>query len=58
MDETQLMTDAKKETEYWRWTESRWTNPDIDWKDGDVVSAGVDVGSVSTQAVVMVIITN
>lgn len=40
--------------EYWRWTESRWTNPDLDWKDGDIISGGVDVGSVSTQSVVMV----
>ncbi|MFX0084845.1 MAG: benzoyl-CoA reductase, bzd-type, subunit Q [Candidatus Hodarchaeota archaeon] len=40
--------------EYWRWTESRWTNPDLDWKDGNIISAGVDVGSVSTQSVVMV----
>ena len=41
-------------TEYWRWTESRWTNPDLDWRNGDIISAGVDVGSVSTQSVVMV----
>ena len=47
------MSDSK-ETEYWRWTESRWTNPDLDWKDGDIISAGVDVGSVSTQSVIMV----
>lgn len=40
--------------EYWRWTESHWTNPDLDWKDGAIISAGVDVGSVSTQSVVMV----
>ncbi len=46
---------AKSESkEYWRWTESRWTNPDLDWKGGDIISAGVDVGSVSTQSVVMV----
>lgn len=44
------MSDA----EYWRWTESRWTNPDLDWKDGDIISGGVDVGSVSTQCVIMV----
>lgn len=43
-----------KLTEYWRWTESRWTSPDIDWRNGGVISGGVDVGSVSTQAVVMV----
>ena len=39
--------------EYWRWTESRWTNPELDWKNADMVFAGVDVGSVSSQAVVM-----
>ncbi|MFH1266687.1 MAG: benzoyl-CoA reductase, bzd-type, subunit Q [Planctomycetota bacterium] len=48
-----MAVDAKG-TEYWRWTESRWTSPDVDWKGADVISAGVDVGSVSTQAVVMV----
>lgn len=42
------------EREYWRWPESRWTSPDINWKNGDIISAGVDVGSVSSQAVVMV----
>ena len=44
------MSDA----EYWRWTESRWTNPDLGWKDGTIISGGVDVGSVSTQCVIMV----
>lgn len=42
------------EKEYWRWPESRWTSHEIDWKKGDIISAGVDVGSVSSQAVVMV----
>jgi len=37
-----------------RWTESRWTNPDLSWKDGKIVTAGVDVGSVSSQAVIAV----
>lgn len=40
--------------EFWRWPESRWTSPDIDWKKGEIISAGIDVGSVSSQAVVMV----
>lgn len=40
--------------ELWRWTEKRWTSPNIDWKKGKIISAGVDVGSVSTQAVIMV----
>ena len=48
------MAQDQKGSEYWRWTESRWTNPNIDWKDGQIISGGVDVGSVSTQAVVMV----
>ncbi len=38
--------------ELWRWTESRWTNPDLDWK-GNVITSGVDVGSVSSQAVIL-----
>jgi bzd-type benzoyl-CoA reductase Q subunit len=43
----------KKKSEYWRWPETRWTSPDKDWKLAKVVTAGVDVGSVSTQAVIM-----
>ena len=42
------------EKEYWRWPEYRWSSSDIDWKGGDIISAGVDVGSVSSQAVVLV----
>ena len=38
--------------ELWRWTESRWTNPDLDWR-GKLITSGVDVGSVSTQAVIL-----
>ncbi len=48
------MSNTESEKEYWRWTESRYTNPDLSWEDGDIISAGVDVGSVSTQAVIMV----
>ena len=48
------MSNAESEKEYWRWTESRYTNPDLNWEDSDIISAGVDVGSVSTQAVIMV----
>lgn len=39
--------------EFWRWTEYRKTMPDIDWKTAEVLTAGVDVGSVSSQAVIM-----
>jgi bzd-type benzoyl-CoA reductase Q subunit len=43
-----------KPQEFWRWPETNWVNLDIDWKKGKRITAGVDVGSVSTQAVVMV----
>lgn len=39
--------------EFWRWTESRWTAPGKDWKSAKTITAGVDVGSVSSQAVIM-----
>jgi len=39
--------------EYGRWPESRWTAPDINWKKAKAITAGVDVGVVSSQAVVM-----
>jgi bzd-type benzoyl-CoA reductase Q subunit len=40
--------------EFWRWPETNWVNPNIDRKKGMVITAGVDVGSVSTQSVIMV----
>ncbi len=39
--------------EYWRWKEYNWHDPDMNPRDAEIVSAGVDVGSVSSQAVVM-----
>ncbi len=39
--------------EYWRWKEYRWTSPDLDWRKANTLSCGIDVGSVSTQAVIM-----
>ena len=42
-----------EKVEYWRWTESNWKNPDIaDWR-GKLITAGVDIGSTSTQAVIL-----
>ena len=40
--------------EFWRWREYSWVSPSLDWRKGRTVSAGVDVGSVSSQAVIMV----
>jgi len=45
------MVEDKKE--FWRWTESNWKNPDLDWEDAKLITVGVDVGSVSSQAVVL-----
>jgi benzoyl-CoA reductase subunit A len=45
--------EATEMVEYWRWKEYRWTSPDADWKNAGVISCGIDVGSVSSQAVIM-----
>lgn len=43
----------REKREYWRWKEYNWKNPEIsDWH-GSLVTAGVDVGSASSQAVIM-----
>ncbi len=43
----------ERKPEYWRWAESQWVNPDIpDWH-GKTLTAGVDIGSTSTQCVVV-----
>lgn len=47
------MSETEKK-EFWRWKEYNWKNPDIsDWQGG-LVTAGVDVGSTSSQAVICV----
>jgi bzd-type benzoyl-CoA reductase Q subunit len=43
-----------QKTDYWRWEENRWQNPDINGWQGKLLTAGVDIGSTSTQAVVLV----
>ncbi|MCJ7605330.1 MAG: acyl-CoA dehydratase activase [Dehalococcoidales bacterium] len=40
-------------TEYWKWPESRWSSQDIDWRKAGTITAGLDIGSVSSQAVVL-----
>ena len=46
------MAEEKKQ-QFWRWTEANWKNPDIDWKTAKYITVGIDVGSVSSQAVIM-----
>ena len=47
------MAEEKKKQEFWRWTESNWKNPDIDWKAAKFITVGIDVGSVSSQSAIM-----
>jgi bzd-type benzoyl-CoA reductase Q subunit len=47
------VTLSEETKEYWRWDEYNWRAPDKDWKDAKTITAGVDVGSVSSQAVIM-----
>jgi bzd-type benzoyl-CoA reductase Q subunit len=44
---------VSEQKEFWRWKEYRWHNEDMDWKEADVISAGVDIGSVSSQAAIL-----
>lgn len=44
----------EQRVESWQWVEYRWTSPDIDWRKANIISCGIDVGSVSSQAVIMV----
>lgn len=46
------MAEARK-PEFWRWTESNWKNPELDWRAAGFITAGIDVGSVSSQAVLV-----
>lgn len=43
----------KQKREYWRWKEYNWRDESLDWKQARVISVGIDVGSVSSQAVAL-----
>ena len=38
---------------FWHWEDSNWKNPNIDWNTAKYITVGIDVGSVSSQAVIM-----
>ena len=44
----------KDDVEYWRWQEYHRILPDRKWKNKDLVTAGVDVGSVGSKAAIMI----
>ena len=45
---------VKGEIEFWRWQEYKRIMPSIKWTKKDVITAGVDVGSVGSKAAIMV----
>lgn len=47
------MENNKGKQEYWRWLEYRKQMPNMNWKDAKIITAGVDVGSVGSKAVIM-----
>jgi bzd-type benzoyl-CoA reductase Q subunit len=44
----------KAPKEYWRWEEYHRVRSDRNWKNKDVITAGVDVGSVGSKAAIMI----
>src|SRR3972149_3106264 len=47
-------TPMKEDVEYWRWQEYHRVLSDKKWKNKDVITAGVDVGSVGSKAAIMI----
>src|SRR3989337_523777 len=47
-------TPVKEDVEYWRWQEYHGVLSDKKWKNKDVITAGVDVGSVGSKAAVLI----
>jgi benzoyl-CoA reductase subunit A len=45
---------AGEKKEYWRWQENCWIDESKSWRDAKIITAGIDVGSVSSQAVLCV----
>jgi len=45
--------ETRTSTEFWKWKEYSWKAPGKDWREARILTAGVDVGSVSSQAVIL-----
>ena len=41
------------EQEYWKWPESVWTDQAADWRKAEKITAGVDIGTTSSQAAIL-----
>ena len=46
-------TAAPEKKEFWRWQENTWFDETKNWKDAKIITCGIDVGSVSSQAVLV-----
>lgn len=51
LEDKDMPEEAKQE--FWRWDETNWVNPEVSWRDAEFLTLGIDVGSVSSQAVIM-----
>ena len=40
--------------EFWRWEETAWVDETKDWRSAKIITCGIDVGSVSSQAVIAI----
>lgn len=57
MNETSVQATAETvpaKKEFWRWQENVWIDETKDWKTAKIITCGIDVGSVSSQAVLVV----
>ena len=46
-------TAPAEKKEYWRWQENTWVDASRDWRRAGIITCGIDVGSVSSQAVLV-----
>ncbi|NMG42716.1 benzoyl-CoA reductase, bzd-type, subunit Q [Aromatoleum toluvorans] len=51
--EVAAATAAPEKKEFWRWQENTWYDETKNWKDAKIITCGIDVGSVSSQAVLV-----
>ena len=57
MNQTSVQAAAEtvpEKKEFWRWQENVWIDETKDWKKAKIITCGIDVGSVSSQAVLVV----
>ncbi|MDH5482255.1 MAG: acyl-CoA dehydratase activase [Candidatus Bathyarchaeota archaeon] len=44
---------SERSSEFWRWREYRHTQPNMDWNQAKIVTAGIDIGSVGSKAAII-----